>query len=223
MMERYSRQIPLWGEEGQKKLKESIVAVVGCGGLGGFIIEALIRVGIGKIVAIDPEVFEESNLNRQILSRVNNIGGSKAEEARRRALEINPGVEVIPKRERLTWENAKSLLKGANVVVDALDNVESRKILVRSAVELGIPVVHGAVDGWWGRVCVIREEKDIEILYPKGVKSPSLIPAIAPLVELTAGFQTCEVLKILLDIGTTLEKRLLWIDALEGNVMTIKI
>lgn len=223
MMERYSRQIPLWGEEGQKKLKESIVAVVGCGGLGGFIIEALIRVGIGKIVAIDPEVFEESNLNRQILSRVNNIGGSKAEEARRRALEINPGVEVIPKRERLTWENAKSLLKGANVVVDALDNIESRKILVRSAVELGIPVVHGAVDGWWGRVCVIREEKDIEILYPKGVKSPSLIPAIAPLVELTAGFQTCEVLKILLDIGTTLEKRLLWIDALEGNVMTIKI
>ncbi len=221
--ERYSRQIPLWGEDGQRKLKESSVAVVGCGGLGGFIIEVLVRAGVGRIIAIDPETFEESNLNRQILSKLNNLGNSKAEEAKKRALEINPDVIVIPKCEKLTSENAINLLEGANVVADALDSVEARKILIKSAIKLGIPVVHGAIDGWWGRVCVIREEKDIDMLYPRGVESPSIIPAIAPVAALTAGYQACEVLKILLKIGTPLEKRLLWIDALEGNTITIKI
>ncbi|MBC7332534.1 MAG: HesA/MoeB/ThiF family protein, partial [Synergistetes bacterium] len=143
----YSRQLLLWGEEGQSKLRKSVVTVVGCGGLGGFVIESLTRLGVGKIIAIDPEVFEESNLNRQILSKLTNLGRSKAEEALKRVKEINPEVRLIPIKERLSEENAERLLSGSDVIIDALDNIPSRRILIKSASKLGIPLIHGAVHG----------------------------------------------------------------------------
>ncbi len=219
----YSRQIPLWGEEGQEKLMKSSIAIVGCGGLGGFLIEILARTGVGRILAIDPEVFEESNLNRQILSKISNIGKSKAEEAYIRVREINPEVQLLPLRVSLSEENAQKLISGVDVVVDALDNIPSRRTLVRAACSLGIPVVHGAVHGWWGRICVVRKEETLKKLYPEGVKAPEVIPAIAPVVALTAGYQACEVLKLLLKLGNPLENKLLMIDALEGEIFIVNL
>lgn len=219
----YLRQIALWGEDGQKKLKKSTVAVVGCGGLGGFIIESLTRLGIGEIIAIDSEVFEESNLNRQILSKLNNIGKYKVEEALNRVREINPDVKLIPIKEKLSEENAERLISGANLVIDALDNIPSRKALMRATTKAKIPLVHGAVHGWWGRVCVVKDEKVIEKLYPEGAKTPEIIPAIAPVVALVAGYEVCEAIKILLGVGKPLENRLMMIDALEGEVYFVEL
>ncbi|MCS7233667.1 MAG: HesA/MoeB/ThiF family protein [Synergistetes bacterium] len=219
----YSRQVVLWGEEGQNKLRKSVVAVVGCGGLGGFVIESLARLGVGKIIAIDPEVFEESNLNRQILSRLDNLGRPKVEEALKRVQEINPEVQLIPIREKLSEENVDRLILGANVVVDALDNIPSRRILIKSVSKLGIPLVHGAVHGWWGRVCVIKDDSVLEKLYPEGAKTPEVIPAIVPVVAIVAGYEVCEVIKILFGVGKSLVNRLMMIDTLEGEVYLIEL
>lgn len=218
MSQIYLRQIALWGEDGQNKLKKSTVVVVGCGGLGGFVVESLARLGVGKIVAIDPEVFEESNLNRQIFSKLDNLGKYKVEEALKRVQEINPEVKLIPIKERLSEGNAETLISGADLVIDALDNIPSRKALIKAASKAKIPLVHGAVHGWWGRVCVIKDEGVLEKLYPEGAKTPEVIPAIAPVVALVAGYEVCEAIKILLGVGKPLENKLMMIDTLEGEV-----
>jgi len=219
----YSRQLLLWGEEGQSKLRKSVVTVVGCGGLGGFVIESLTRLGVGKIIAIDPEVFEESNLNRQILSKLTNLGRSKAEEALKRVKEINPEVRLIPIKERLSEENAERLLSGSDVIIDALDNIPSRRILIKSASKLGIPLIHGAVHGWWGRICVVRNEAVLNKLYPEGAKTPEAIPAIAPVVSIVAGYEVCEAIKIILGVGKPLINKLMMIDTIEGEVYIVDL
>ena len=133
MEERYSRNIPAVSEEDMRKLKSSRAFVAGCGGLGGFIIEYLARMGVGAITVVDGDEFSESNLNRQLLSKVSNMGVNKALTAAERIKDINPDVSVRAVPEFLTKENAASLLADADVVMDALDNVSSRHILEDAA------------------------------------------------------------------------------------------
>ena len=131
-----------------EKLSRSTVLVVGCGGLGGNIIEHLARAGVGSIIAVDGDAFEESNLNRQILSTAENIGTSKALAAAARVHAIDPAVSISPVCEFLTKENAASLMADADLVVDALDNASARLVLEDSAAEAGLTIVHGAICGW---------------------------------------------------------------------------
>ena len=169
MEERYSRNIPALSREDMEILRRSRAFVAGCGGLGGFIIEYLARVGIGAITAVDGDVFCESNLNRQLLSRVDNIGEKKAFAAAERVKEINPGVSVRAGPEFLTKENAARLLADADIVMDALDNVSARYILEDAAAQAGLPIIHGAICGWDLQVMLVEAGSGmIRRLYPEG-------------------------------------------------------
>jgi len=160
-MDIFSRNIPTVSPEDQKILSTKTAFVAGCGGLGGFIIEYLVRLGVGHIIACDADVFSESNLNRQILSTVGTLGKSKVREAEKRARSIVPDIRFDGFEVFLDEANACELMKGADIAMDALDNPSSRVILAKAAAETGIPMVHGAVGGQHrGNVVRISFSKD---------------------------------------------------------------
>ncbi len=194
------------------------MAVVGCGGLGGNIIEMLARLGIGHITTIDGDVFEESNLNRQLLSLPSNLGQPKALAARERIREVNPEVEGIAVQGFLTGENARELLAGHDLIIDALDNISSRRVVEKTAQELDTPLVFGAIAGWYAQVCTIFPgDNMMEQLYPEDLNkgeetllgNPSFTPALA------ASLQVAEAVKVLLGKEKLLRKKLLVINLLD--------
>lgn len=214
-MGRYDRNMNMLSKEENEKLRGFKVCVVGCGGLGGYVIEMLGRLGIGYITAVDKDVFEESNLNRQILSNVKVLGKSKALEAKNRMQIVNPDVYVNPIVQELNSENAEEILKGHSVVIDALDNIQSRLILQDICEKLNIPLVHGAIAGWYGQVTTIFPgDRTLDYIYKNKVQrgiekdlgNPSFTPAIV------ASIQVSETLKVLLERGDVLRKEVLYID-----------
>ncbi len=153
----YERQIIAegWGREGQEKLSGITLAVVGLGGLGSPLSIYLAAMGVGRLLIFDGDVVSESNLNRQILYGREDIGRFKAEVAKERLKKLNPDVEVVSFTEKITEENVDKLLEGVDGIVDALDNMKTRMLLNRYAVEHSLPFFHGAVYGWEGRVTTI--------------------------------------------------------------------
>jgi len=224
---RYQRNQKLISVEEQLKLFSSRVAVVGCGGLGGHIIEELARFGIGQILAIDPDVFEEHNLNRQLFSSPQVLGQSKAEIAAMRVAEINPAVTVHSLATSFCSERSPELLEGANVVADAVDSIPVRLELASSCRDLGLPLVHGAIAGWYGHVCtVFPEERSLEKIYRnresgRGIEQELGNPAFTPAV--IAGFQVAEICKVLLGKKGLLRNRMLVIDLLDMEVEEVRL
>lgn len=171
MEPRYLRNIPALSEAECELLKTKRVCIVGCGGLGGHLIELLCRVGVGHIRAVDGDIFDESNLNRQLLSEIELIGGSKAEAAAARAARISPETELEALNAFLTEENAAELISGCDAVLDALDNVPARRILAAGCSRAGIPYIYGAISGWISQAAVsLPGDRLIETLYPEGVE-----------------------------------------------------
>jgi len=222
---RYQRNRTTVSIEEQLQLFNSRVAVIGCGGLGGYIIEELARLGVGHIVAIDPDIFEEHNLNRQLLSTPASLGKAKVDAAAARIDEINPAVTLEAVREAFTRENGRQLLQGVTVAVDALDSIAYRLELAEVCSEMDIPMVYGAIGGWYGHVatqlpgdttiqrtyCNWVEGKGIE----KQLGNPSFTPAVV------ASLQVAEVCKILLGKGELLRHRKLSIDLLEMEIFDV--
>ena len=173
MNARYARNLPALTEEECLILRSKLVLVVGCGGLGGHIIDQLARIGIGGIRAVDGDVFEETNLNRQLLSEVPLLGTGKAKSAADRVHRVNPDVTMEFVDAFLTEENAAELLAGCDAVLDALDNIESRKILASACENAGIPYVYGAISGWVAQAALSKPgDMLIEALYPDGIEIP---------------------------------------------------
>lgn len=225
---RYARNFGTLGWEGQRKLLSSTVVVVGAGGLGGYVVEGLARAGVGRIVAVDGDVFEEHNLNRQLLSTEALLGTSKAQAAAARALAINAAVEVVAVGEMFTAENGARILAGANLAVDALDNLPSRFTLEAAARAAGIPMVHGAIAGFIAQVMtVFPEDEGLRLIYGRGKvpeKGIEVIygnPAATPM--LCAGLQVAEALKVLAGIGEPLRHRLLTLDCEYGSADVIQV
>ena len=189
MQERYARNIPALSLEECRLLREKTVAVIGCGGLGGHLIELLARVGVGKIRAVDGDVFESSNLNRQLLSREEILGLSKAREAAERVHAVNSQVAVEAVPEFLTADNAATVLSGCDAVVDGLDSIAARRILANACRQAGIPYIYGAIAGWVAQAAVILPESSLpEILLPEGTESTnksvlSFTPALCASVQ----------------------------------------
>lgn len=166
---RYSRNIPALTEEECALLRQKRIAVIGCGGLGGHLIELMARLGVGFIRAVDGDVFEPSNLNRQLLSQVSLLGERKAEAAARRIAQVNPEVEVQPVSVFLDADNAAQLVAGCDAVLDALDNIPARRTLARACAQAGIPYVYGAISGWVAQAALsMPGDGLIEKLYPEG-------------------------------------------------------
>ena len=171
MESRYARNIPALTEEEWTLLRQKRVLVVGCGGLGGHIIDQLCRIGIGTIRAVDGDVFEPTNLNRQLLSDVRLLGMSKAKAAADHVARINPDVSVEVAECYLTEGNAAQLLTGCDIVMDALDNIQSRKILAAACEKANIPYVYGAIQGWVAQAAVsMPGDNLIAKLFPEEVE-----------------------------------------------------
>lgn len=215
---RYLRNLGTIGIAGQLCLLRASVAIVGLGGLGGYVAEALARMGVGCLILIDGDGFEDSNLNRQLLSRQDNLGAAKAGAACRRVAQVNAAVKTVCHAEVLTAENLPRLLDGADVVVDALDRLTTRLILQDGAQELGIPMVHGSIGGFLGQVMtVFPEDAGLHALYgdgdglpEHGLESELGTPAATPMA--VAAWEAQEVVKILTDRGELLRGRLLILD-----------
>ncbi|MBN2516555.1 MAG: ThiF family adenylyltransferase [Deltaproteobacteria bacterium] len=224
--QRYVRNRNVISSAEQLKLAESKVAVVGAGGLGGHVIFLLARLGIGRLVVVDHDVFEETNLNRQALCDVNTIGIYKSSVAVDRVAEINPGVEVIAVHAKINSSNVCEILCDSHVVVDALDTIPDRFILEAGAKGMEIPIVHGALAGFEGRVMTIYPgDSGLELLYGDGdapfnaVETPEAVlgvPAVTP--SIIASFQVMEVIKILLDRGRVLRNMMIHIDLEAGRL-----
>jgi len=206
---RYVRNLGAVGVAGQARLLGAWAAVIGLGGVGGLVAEILARAGGGTLVLVDGDAFEETNLNRQILSSRASLGRPKAEVARERLLDVNPHVEVVACCQRLTRENARSLLAGPaggapadRVVIDCLDTGRDRLVLQDACRELGLPLVHGAIRGWRGRcTLVLPRGPGLELFYgrddvPSGAEAAAGAPGPAP--ALLAAWQAGQALRVLL-------------------------
>lgn len=223
---RYLCNLGTIGWNGQARLLRSTVAVVGLGGLGGYIVEALARIGVGRLILVDGDAFVDHNLNRQIFSTEANLGSSKVEAARARVAAINSAVEIVSQAVEVTPENLPPVLKGSDVVVDALDRLPIRIMLQEAAQRQGIPLVHGAIAGMIGQVMTIfPEDEGLYALYgrgdvPKrGIEVELGCPTATPMM--VAAWQAQEVMKILVGIGEPLRHRLLLIDAESGTTDVI--
>ena len=216
---RYQRNRQAIAVRQQLTLFRSCVAVIGCGGLGGYVIEELARLGVGTILAIDPDIFEEHNLNRQLLSSPATLGRPKVAAAAARVAEINPAVTLEPFRVAYAPENGPELLHNADVVVDALDSISTRLALAATCTELGVPLVHGAIGGWYGQVATQFPGDDtIQRLYGrwtegKGVEQQLGNPSFTP--ALVASIEVAEVCKVLLGEGEPLRHRKLVVNLLD--------
>lgn len=226
MIRRYERNMKLMSKEENESLRSKRVCVVGCGGLGGYIIEMLARLGVGWITAIDGDVFDETNLNRQLLSRENLLGNSKADAAKARILEVNSEVFVDSKSEFLKADNALELVERHDVVIDALDNISSRRILETACERAGLPLVHGAIAGWYGQVTTIMPGMPIfGKIYPetaeKGIETELGNPSFTP--ALVASIQVSEALKLLLGKYEVLSGKLLTINLLDHEYQIFEL
>ncbi len=228
---RYLRNFGTMGFDGQLSLLNSSVLVVGQGGLGGVISELLARMGVGHLILIDNDHFEDNNLNRQLLAREDNLGSSKIEAARERISRINSAVSITPYTLALNEGNAVELLNDCNIAIDALDNMSTRFVLQKACREIGVPMVHGAIGGFSGQVTTIfPEDRGLETLY-SGIKDDSEEypdklaevelgnPAATPTI--TASWQAQEAIKYLTGKGELLRHRLLYLDSYTGNVEVI--
>ena len=168
---RYARNIPALTEAECEILKQKRILVVGCGGLGGHIIDQLARIGVGFLRVVDGDVFEASNLNRQLLSSVPLLGISKAKAAADHIARVNPDVAAEAVEEFLTKDNAAALIAGCDVVMDALDNIESRKLLSAACEQANIPYIYGAIQGWVAQAAIsLPGDKLIGKLYPEEIE-----------------------------------------------------
>jgi molybdopterin/thiamine biosynthesis adenylyltransferase len=224
--QRYARQMIIdgWGAPGQEKLKRSTVFVAGAGGLGSPASIYLAVAGVGRIVLCDCDSPELSNLNRQILHSDARLGINKAVSGKVTLAERNPDIEVIALTERIDAGNVERLTNGANVILDCLDNFDTRFVLNQHAAGAGIPLVHGSVYGMEGRVTFIHppETPCLLCLYPEGPPRE-----VFPIVGATPGIAGCiqalEALKYLLGTGSTLKGRLLSYDGLTMTFSEYKL
>lgn len=227
MPARYDRNRSMLSLGDQALLLRSTVAVIGCGGLGGYVIEELARLGVGCLKVVDDDAFQDHNLNRQVLCTTASIGMTKVEVAKNRVLAINPAVEVISARERFTRANGGGLVSGANVVVDALDSVSSRRDLAAVCEEVSVPLVHGSIGGWYGQIVTeMPGDRTVERIYSasgdgggieKVLGNPSFTPAVV------ASLQVAEVCKLLIGRGTTMARRMWFINLLDMEIDGVEI
>lgn len=213
-MGRYQRNIGTITEDEQYQLSQKSVCVVGCGGLGGTVIENLVRMGVGSLTVVDGDVFDESNLNRQVLSNEKNLGLSKALEAAKQMNEINSTVKINPIYKMLNEKNVSDIIVGHDVVVDALDNVSARIVLETACEKMNLPLVHGAIGGWNGQVGIVMPGcRMIQQLYEvESTTSKPTNPPFTPAV--IAALEAAETIKLLLDREEALRNQLLVLDLL---------
>lgn len=233
---RYSRHliIPEFNIEGQRKLKSSKVLVVGSGGLGSPLLLYLAAAGIGKIGIVDFDVVDESNLQRQVLFGVPELGKPKVEAARDRILALNPHIEVVTYNTRLTSENALEIIREYDIVADGTDNFPTRYLVNDACVLLDKPNVYASIFRFDGQVSVFNHKDENGINGPNyrdlysEPPPPGMVPSCAEggvlgvLPGIIGSLQASEVLKVITGIGEVLSGRLFLFDALSFTAKVLR-
>lgn len=227
---RYYRHLVLSGigEEGQLKLKQGRVLVIGSGGLGSPVLYYLAAAGVGKLGVVDCDTVDLSNLNRQILHNTGDLGKPKTASAYEKLSRLNPDISICTTNVRLTAENAAELISDYQVVVDATDNFPTRYILNQACANQRIPFIHGGISGFFGQVTTIIPGQGpcFQCLF-RDPPPPEALPAAPGVLGAVAGtigtIQAGEVVKIILGTGRLLTGRLLMYDALEMSFREIAI
>lgn len=225
-MKKYERQIglPEIGEQGQRKIQNAKVLIVGVGGLGSPVVLYLAAAGVGTLHLVDADVVNQSNLGRQILYNTTHIGKSKVAVAKQVLQELNPDVQVVPHRMLLEKENARSLVEKADVVVDCTDNFTTRYILHDTCKQAGIPLVFGAIEGFEGLLTVFTAESPLTLkdLFGGTTRTPSkAVMGVTPAV--LGSLQANEVLKIIGNYGEPLYTKLLSVNLLTNQFNLIDL
>ena len=228
---RYSRQImlPQIDLEGQEKLLSSRVLIIGMGGLGSPVAMYLAAAGIGHLVLVDDDVVELSNLQRQIAHSHNDIGISKVESAKQTILELNPDISVTTYQKRLSGDELANEITEADIVVDGTDNFTTRFEINKLCVKNKTPLISGAAIRMEGQVSVFNKT-DSSPCYRCLYKDEGELDAscsnngvLSPVVGIIGSVQATETIKVLLDIGETLDGKLLMLDALHMEWRTLKL
>jgi adenylyltransferase/sulfurtransferase len=220
--QRYNRQmiLPSWGQEAQTILKESCVFIAGAGGLGSPVAFYLAAAGVGTLRICDSGKVELSNLNRQILHGEDRIGKNKAFSASETLQAVNPTVRVVPLTDTVSKDNIETLIGESRLMVDCLDNFQTRYILNYHAVKTGLPLVHAGVNGFCGQIAFIHPPRTACLACLVGEAPPS---EIFPILGATAGtvgsLEALEALKYLTGTGELLRGRLLFFD---GETMQVQ-
>ena len=227
--DRYKRHImlPQVGREGQVRLSQSHVLVVGAGGLGSPVLLYLAAAGVGHLSIVDDDEVDISNLQRQVLHCTSDLHRPKVVSAREKINLINPNVEVTVHRTKFCSENASHLLDGCDVVVDCTDNAASKFVINDICVAAGIPLVHGAINEFAGNVMTIIQDsatlRDVFTPPPSDAPPASQYGVLGAVAGVVGSIQATEVLKVLLGIGRPLTDRMLTIDTLSMVFTTFDI
>lgn len=220
-MDRYSRQLKIFGKAGQEKISKSTVTVAGAGGLGSSALLYLAAAGVGTIRVVDYECVELSNLNRQVIYTEKDIGEKKSAVAAKRVRALNSEIDVEPVDARIDEKNVHDIIEDSDVVVDCLDNWETRFVINRACVEESIPLVHGAVEDMCGQLMVVMPKKGpcLECIFQKQAKKEPSVVGFTP--GIVGCFEGMETIKIL--TGKESLKELLLIDLQTDEFQKIKI
>ncbi|MDD1694021.1 MAG: HesA/MoeB/ThiF family protein [Methanoregula sp.] len=223
-LERYKRQILLFGEEGQERLKKAHIFIAGAGGLGSPIAIYLAVAGIGTITIVDMDAVDQSNLNRQILHTDRDVGKKKTVSAIEKLHEYNSDITLNAIDTTIAADNVHELVGRADGIVDAMDNYPVRYLLNRAALKKKIPFFHGAIRGFYGQATTIipGETPCLECIFPKAPPKE-----VFPVVGVTPGVigtvQATEVIKYLTKSGRLLSGRLFTWDGLTSTAEEIAI
>lgn len=223
MERQFIRNFPALTGEEQTLLGEKHVLVLGCGGLGGSVIEHLVRLGIGRMTVVDGDRFEEANLNRQLLATKTTLGENKALAAKERALAIRPAMHVQAVPCRFEAANASGLLEGIDLVMDGLDSPSDRMLAERICGERGIPIVHGAVCGWVGQVGVALPNCGLLTKLYAGRTKEADKSCLSFTAAFVASVQCAQAVKLLCGRQAELENRLLVADLEKMDFTTLEL
>jgi molybdopterin/thiamine biosynthesis adenylyltransferase len=222
---RYDRQISAIGVEGQEKLKKARVLIVGVGGLGSIVSLYLVAAGVGELVLLDEGVVELSNLNRQILYDTSDIGKPKVTVASEKLRRLNPWVSIKPIQARASEEILDKLVDEVDLVIDALDNWESRLVLNKVCVKHNKPLIHAGVQGFYGQLMVVvpRVTPCLQCIVPRSPLTPSKIPVLPPTPGVLGSLQANEAIKIVTGIGKPALNKLIVYDGLKMEFTVVNV
>ena len=228
-----SRQMSIVTRSEQERFKDAKITVIGCGGIGGETIEMLARMGIGELILVDEDAYDLSNLNRQTLATIKDLGLVKSEVAAEKVRLINPYVKTTAFNEHVDHTNIDKVIDDSDIVIDALDNVLTRVIVSRKAKEKGIPYIHGAIHGTMGQITVflpnsdktyeemfnlpsVGKELDDETIEALKNVTSGVPPVIGPTPNLIGCLEAFEAYKIITGVGkVTVAPKILTFDLLD--------
>ncbi len=218
-MEAFQKNEGTLGEKGVERLRDSSAFLVGLGGLGGFVANGLVRLGVKRLYLVDCDVYEESNLNRQLFSSQMTIGKKKTSIVKKELSLVNPGAEIVTFDMRIEELTADDFPKDAAIIIDAVDNIATKLHLEAFAKKVGRCLLHGAIGGWYGQIGIISPGKGLlrEIYGEKaaGIEKEMENPTFTPAV--VGNLMVAEYAKFITKNDNVLLDRILYVDLEEQS------